>query len=881
MGRVREILWRISAVFRSRRLDEESQAEMRVHLELEIDAGMRRGLGRAEAERAARIRLGAVPVAIERIRDQRGLGWLDGTLTDLRHAFKALRRHPGFTLVAVAALSSAVAVNTLIFTIVYGVLLRPLPYPEPERLVRVYEWTPRNPKFPVSILNYLEDRRESTTLESIALYTGDDVQIMHGESAERAPAVRVTDNFLPLLGAQPMLGRNFLPSEMTDSAHVAILSHRLWTTRFLRDPEVVGKSVRLNREPWTIIGVLPPRFEHVGGAYRSPLQGDTVALWLPLGLNLRPEALRYWHFTNAVARLRPGFSLNAAQEDLNRIMDELKRRFPDAYGNARARVEPLAAEVVGGSKQTVKMLVAAGTLVWLIACVNIAGLCIARAFARRRELAVRQALGAGGWRLVRAVLSESLILGAAGGIFGFALAAGMLPVFRLILPVDFPRLHEIRLSLPGVAFAVATALLASIIAGLVPALRQTRLDPRGALSDESPASSAARATQRIRGALVVCEVALACVLCFGTVLLVRSSLLLGSRDQGFTPDRVLTLKLSIPRNAYPKPELVVAFYDELLRRWKEIPKVRFAGLATNIPWTGYDENTSFDILGRQRRPGESVQARFQAATPGYFDALKFRLLEGRLIEERDKADAPPIVIVNKELVRRYIPDGRAVGSELDIWDTKVRVVGIVADVCDGPSDPQAEPAFWWPMAQHPFGEVLAVLRTDEDPLSLAAPAADAVRSLDRELPVAAIRSMDDVAGLALAERRFTLLLFQAFAGLAVALAALGIYGLLAYMVQQRRRELGIRVALGATRAQIVAAVVRNGVMLGALGTGIGIALAPVCGRALSTMLYGVTATDAATLLIAPLVVLAVSLLASLVPASAASHAEPMSALREQ
>jgi predicted permease len=482
---------------------------------------------------------------------------------------------------------------------------------------------------------------------------------------------------------------------------------------------------------------------------------------------------------------------------------------------------------------------------------------------------------------VRAVLSENLILGAAGGIVGLATAAGVLPALRLILPADFPRLHEIRLSLPGVVFAAATALLAGIIAGLVPALRQTRLDPRGALSDESPSASAARATQRLRGGLVVCELALACVLCFGTVLLVRSSLLLGTRDQGFESDRVLTFKLSLPGNAYPRPENVGALLEELQRHWKEIPKVRSAGLATNIPWTGYDENTSFDIIGRQPRPGETIQARFQAASPGYFRALKFRVLEGRLIEDRDTAAAPKVVIVNAELVRRYLPAGHAIGSLLDIWDTRVQIVGVVADVCDGPSDQAAEPAFWWPLAQHPFREVQAVMSTDGDPFSLATPAANAVRALDRELPVAGVRSMDEVAGRALAERRFTLLLFQAFAGLAVALAALGIYGLLTYTVQQRRRELGIRVALGATRTKIVGEVIRNGLVLGGMGTGIGIVLAPVCGRALSTLLYGVTATDTFTLLIAPLAVFAISLLASLVPAGKASRAEPMSALREQ
>ncbi|HEV8261955.1 MAG TPA: ABC transporter permease, partial [Burkholderiales bacterium] len=451
---LREILWRVLAALRRRKLDAETELELRAHLELETEAAMRRGLTRAQAEREARLRAGAIPAALEQVRDQRGLGWLYGTMLDLRHACAALRRHPGFTLVLVTALAFAVAVNTLIFALADGVLLRPLPYPDPDRLVRVFEWTPRNPKFPISILNYLEDRRANRTLESVALYTREDVELMHDERAERLPAVQITDDFLPTLGVQPILGRNFSPAEMVRSARVVILSHHLWSGRFQSDRAILGKTLRLNRENWTVIGVLPAGFQHVGGSYRSPLQGDTVALWTPLGLDLQPNGLRNWHFTNAIARLRPGVSAPAAQEDLNRIMDDLALRFPNSYGRARARVEPLAAEVVGKSRQTVGLLVAAGLLILLIASVNIAGLCVARVLARRRELAIRQALGGGTWRLVRAVLSENLVLGAAGAMVGLALASGLFPVLRLIIPADFPRLHEIALTGSGAVFAV-------------------------------------------------------------------------------------------------------------------------------------------------------------------------------------------------------------------------------------------------------------------------------------------------------------------------------------------------------------------------------------------------------------------------------------------
>ena len=808
-------------------------------------------------------------------------GLLDDTGLDLRHAFIALRRQLGFTLVAVAALAFAVAANTLIFTVADGVLLRPLPYPDPDRLVRVFESTPRNPKFPISILNYLENRRANRTLENIALYTQEDLQLMHDDRAERLTAVQITDDFLPTLGVQPILGRNFLPSEMLRSARVVMLSNMLWSARFQRDPAILGKTLRLNRENWTVIGVLPAGFQHVGGSYRSPLQGDTVALWTPLGLDLQPSALRNWHFTNVIARLRPGVSPQTAQEDLNRIMDDLAKRFPDSYARARARVEPLAAEVLGRSRQTVELLIAAGTMILCIACVNIAGLCVARVLARRRELAVRQALGGTAWRLVRAVLCENLVLGAAGGVLGLALAASLLPALRLIIPADFPRLQEIGLSSSGAVFAIAVAMATSLVAALVPAFRQTRFNPRDALSTDERTGSAAREAQRLRGALVVCEVALACVLCFGTILLLRSSILLDLRDHGFESRGVLTFELALPPGAHQQKERVVTLYDELRRRLSEIPGVRNVGLTTNVPWSGYDENTSFRIVGRQPRPGEAIQGRYQAASPGFFEALRFRLLQGRFIEDRDDASATPVVVVNEALAHRYFADGRILDHFLDIWGAKRQIIGVVADIRDRPADLEAEPAFWWPIAQQPFGRVQAVLRTDGDPLGLVAAATTVVRAADPELPIAEITTMDGIAAVALAERRFTLWLFQVFAALAIALAALGIYSQLTYMVRQRRKELGIRMALGATRSRILSTVVRDGLLLAALGVGFGIALAPAAGRALSNQLYGVAKMDTITLLTAPLLILGVSLFASIMPAWQASRAEPISALRDQ
>jgi putative ABC transport system permease protein len=881
MRTLREWFWRVMSQFRRRELDRQSVAEMRFHLDKEIDAGMRRGLTREQAEREAHLRAGHIAAALEDVRDERSLGWLDGTWMDLRHAWSGLRRRPAFLFAAGGALTAAVAINTLIFTVVNGVILRPLPYPAPERLVRVFEMSPRNPKFPISIFNYLEDKRANRTLASIALYTRDDLQLMHDEKPERLTGMGITDDFLPTLGVSPMLGRNFLPAEMHRGVHVVILSHTLWKSRFHADPQITGKTIRLDRETWTVIGVLPAGFQHVGADYRSTMQGDTVALWVPLILDLRESALRNWHFTNAVARLKPNVSGKAAEEDLNRIMDDLARRFPDSYSRKRARIEPLSSEVVGRSRLTVAIVAAAGALVLLVACINIAGLSVARVLARRQELAIRQALGGSAWRLIRAVLSESFIVGILGGLLGLAAALALLPVLHLVIPPDFPRLHEIHFSFAAAGFALTCALLTSAIAGLIPALRQIGGDPRENLSEDSRITSGTQRITSLRGGLVAAEVALSCILCFGAGLLVRSASLLDARDHGFAPSGVLTFQLVLPGKAYSKQQQISAFYSQIVNRWKNIPGVRAAGLATNVPWTGYDENTSFDIVGRPARPGESIQARFQAADPGFLPALRLRILRGRWVEAGDLATAPPIVVVNETLARRYFDNSDPIGQYLDLFGERRRIAGIVADVRDRPSDAAAEPAFWFPLSQVPFSAVTAVLRTDGNPVGLASAARAATESLDSELPLAEVKTMDDVAAVALAERHFALWLCEAFAALAMALAAIGMYGMLTYLVEQRRREIGLRLALGSTRPGVLWLVLSNGVKLAAFGIVAGLLISPVAGRALSSMLYGVSVWDVPSFLAAPMIILLVTCFGSLPPGWAAARTEPMKALREQ
>ncbi len=572
----REFVARLTGAFRWRQHDKASAEEMRFHLDLAAEDGVRRGLTRPEAERQARLRLGNVAGSMESVRDQRSLGWLDGTATDIAQAWAGLRRRPGFLAIAGGVLAAAVVVNTLVLTLAYGVLLRPLPYREPERLVRLYEQSPAQPKFPVSIYNYLEDKRASRTLEGIALYTGNDMQLVHGERAERVTAVAITESFFPVLGVAPELGRNFTDREMLRGARVVIVSDAFWRTRLHADPDAIGKPLRLDRDQWTVIGVAPSGFQHVGGEYRSPLQGETVDIWRPLPVDI--ECDKGCHFTNAIARLRPGVTVAAARDDLNRIMDDLARRFPDSYQGRAARLEPLAREVVEKSRATVLIVLAAGALVLLLASVNVAGLSVARVLARRREMAVRKALGGTTWRVMRSVVAENLVLGALAGLVGLIAAAGLLPFARLLLPHDFPRLHEVVFRWPVGVFAFVAALSASIVAGVIAALAQTGGDPSEALYQQSRTSSDSRGHGRLRGALVGAEVALACILAFSAILLLRSSRMLEGREHGFRSAGALTFQIAVPQNGYSEPARVAAFYAEAARKLRDLPGVRRRGI---------------------------------------------------------------------------------------------------------------------------------------------------------------------------------------------------------------------------------------------------------------------------------------------------------------
>jgi predicted permease len=873
---MREWLWRLRAMLRRDRVEAERQEELQFHYDMEVDAGLRKGLSSDAARRSARLRAGLVSDGLEATSEAMRIGFVDAAATELRHAVRALTRNRSYGAVAVLVLAASVAINTLIFFMLEGVVLRPLPYHAPDELVRVFDASPRQPKFPVAIGHYLEYRSRAASIEGIALYTGQDIELSTGDGGSRLLAgVAITPEYFSVLGHQPALGRAFTEADTKANIRHVILGHRLWRQQFGGDPSLVGRTIRLDRTAWTVVGVAPEGFQHVGGDYRSPLQGETVDLWVPLQLERENQgAIRYWHFCNAVARLRDGVTPDRAREELGRLATAYDRQFQN--DGWTAAVEPLLGEVTGRSRQTIWLLAAAGALVVLVACANIAGLCVARAAARQRELSLRRALGANRWQLIRVGLAENLLMGVAGALLGLLLAGVGLPLLRQLLPADFPRAHEIGLTWRAALFASLVAMTTALVAGLVASGAAGRLIAQGRVTE-------GRESRRLRTTLVVGEIALAGLLCAGALFLARSFHEIGQRDHGFNASGVLTFQVALRSPGPPQPGAIARTFQAMREAIARVPGVGAVGATTNIPWSGYDENTGFDIVGRPVPDGaDSPGARFQAATPGFFEAAGMRLVTGRFFEQaRDVIGQPFSVVVNEALVRKYFPDGRALGARLDIFGEKREIVGIVGDVKDYPADLDTPPAVWFPLGQVEFGNVFVAVRASSgDPAALTSAVTAAVHGVDPDLPLADIRTLERRAAVVLAPRRFALWLFQAFAGLSLLLAAAGIYGLLAYIVRQRRKELGIRAALGASPGDLWRMVFADGLRMAGAGAIACLLLAPVGGWLLRSFLFNVRAFDPLTITGAPAVLLAMALVACIGPARAAWRSNPSVALRE-
>jgi predicted permease len=817
---------------------------------------------------------------------------LETLLQDLRYGFRMLLKNPGFTAVAAITLALGVGANSAIFSVVNGVLLKPLPYKEPERLVRVFETCPAFPKFPTSPANFLDYREQNQVLDDYAVFYRSDLQLAEGDRPERLTAMLVSEGFFRLLGFEPILGRAFLPNEeQAANGHSVVLSNRIWQSRFESDPQIIGKSLRLNGELFTVIGVMPPGLQHVGGDYHSLPHGENVDLWWPMPLD-RMRNRRGSHYLNAIGRLKPGITREQAEAQMNEIAVRLEQQYPNSNKDWRIKLITLREEIVGQAQPMLLIVLGAVGFVLLIACVNVANLLLARATAREKEIAVRAALGASRWRITRQILTESVLIAFLGGVLGLMLGIWGVRGLIALSPDKLPRVQMISIDGRMFAFTLGVALLTGLISGLIPALNISKANLNEVLKDNSRGASGGLRHRRLRGLLAVAEVSLAFVLLIGAGLLMRSFINLQQVEPGFNPHQVLTASIDLSSQRYAGSadrREMATFFQRLLERIHTLPGVRVAGASTDLPWTGYDENTSFIIERRPLSEDDEPHARYHSVTPDYFRAIGVPLLAGRFLTEHDNADAPRTLLINQSMARRYWPDEEALGKRLafSFRDTPtekdwVTIVGIVGDVKDTASASEAEPAFYWPLAQNVWqGEMFLAIRADADPLTLVEPLRREVLALDKDLAIADLSTLEQIAGGAINGPRFTFLLVGVFAAVALALATVGIYGVMSYSVSQRSHEIGLRIALGAQQSDVLKLVLKQGVILALTGAGIGAGSALALTRVMASLLFEVSSTDPLTFILISLLLTGVSLLACYIPAQRAMKLDPMIALRSE
>ncbi len=799
---------------------------------------------------------------------------------DARYAIRLLRRSPGFTLTAVMTLALSIAANTAIFSAVKGVLISPLPYPDPDRLVRLFEESDRTPHFPMSPADFRDYRDELQSFAGIAAFLRGDLQIGDPSHPEQLRGMQVTSGFFGVLGYRPAMGRDFEASdEITGNNDVVILSHALWVRRFSSDPGVIGRSIRLSGKSFRVVGVLPPGVQHVGSTYRSYGHGEPVDIWsvLVVPREDRP-GLRYSHFFNVVARLRPGVTWAAMEEDLRRAGQSVARRYPVSPSPWRSRAVPLRDEIVGTAESTLVALGGAATAVLILACVNVAGLLLGRGVVRGREIGVRAALGATRWRLTRQLLIESVVLASLGGAIGIALAYGAIAALSRFGPSDIPRLESIAVDTQVLVYAVAATIGSALLFGLAPALRLASAGVAETLK-EGVRSIAGSPHHRVRRALAAVQLALAFVLVVSSGLLFRSFVAMITTDPGFDPASALTASIELPGARYDLAAST-AFYARAAERIRALPGVVDAGFTSDLPWTGYDENTGFTIVGRPETD-DDTEARYHFITPGYLRSSGVPLVAGRDVAASDVKDAPLVILINESAARKYWKSApAAVGARVDLWGAQRTVVGVIGDVRDMPWHERAVPALYYPVAQTWQPQrMLLVARTNVEPTSTVESIRHALQELDPELPMVNARPLAAVAGAAMSTRRLTLWLVAVFGLTALVLAVIGIYGVMAQAVGQRAHEFGVRQALGATSADILRLVFSSASIMTLAGLVAGVALALVSTRLLASLLYDVTALDPLTFAAVGTLLTASAAAAAYLPARRASRISAAVALR--
>jgi predicted permease len=812
---------------------------------------------------------------------------IEGLLQDLRYAARRLLQTPGFTAVAVLALALGIGGNTAIFSLVNSILLRQLPFRQPEQLVWVSSRRSDSGKRPFNLPDFIDYRDQNQGLAGIAAFTNWSANLTDRGDPERLQGLRISANAFQMLGVDAMAGRIFSPADDTPGAQrVVVLSYGLWRRRFGADPQLVGKTLTLNGAGYTVVGVLPPRFffpKFIEAELAVPLSPDADP-WR----GVRNST----NFLYALARIKPGVTREQAEADLTSVAERQRQQYPDA--NRRklgVTLSPLHEEVVGNFRLALWVLLGAVGVVQLITCVNLANLALVQAAARRREMAIRTALGATRSRLIQQLATESLLLALLGGLAGLLLAFWGIPLLLALSPASLPRVAEVGMDFRVLGLTLALSLLAGVIFGLAPAWQAMRVSLNEELKESGRSSAGGARQSRAQGLLVITEIALSLVLLIGAGLLVKSFLRLQAVSPGFEAENALAVRLSLPKAHYSNRAALTAFYEKLRPRLESLPGVETVGVVSVLPLSGTPHSIPFTIEGRAATPDEVERADYRVVNSGYFRALKIPLIAGREFNERDMAQTAPVAIISQSLAHRYWPDRSPLGAHLRINDNNqgprpVEIVGVVGDVKHLSLDGEPAPHIYLPIHQTHEDNVVWLtdnqywlLRTTVDPLTLQAAVRREIQAVDREAPASNIRTMEQYLAASVAPRRFNLWLLTVFAGAALALAATGLYGVISYGMAQRRHEIGIRMTLGARASDVLKLVIGQGIRLAVAGVALGLLAALALTRLMKNLLFNVSATDPLTFLGIAALLMFVALLACFVPAWRAAKVNPIIALR--
>jgi putative ABC transport system permease protein len=813
-------------------------------------------------------------------------------LQDVRYGFRRLLKQPIVTIVAIVSLGLGIGANTSIFSVVNAVLLRPLPYQDSERLVIVWETNSQQiaalmgiqNRNQVAAANYLDWTRQSRLFDGLSGIRLLNLNLTGGDRPERIPAAIVTQNFFSVLGVKPELGRTFLSEDtQPERERVVVLSAGLWQRRFGADPNVIGQKLNLNNETFSVSGVMPPEFQYP----------DTAELWVlsrlavpeaPGAANANLLTNRMAHYLFVLGRLKPGVTIQQAQAEMTNIAGNLQSQYPETNTGAGARVISLHEETVGDIKPALKILLAVVAFVLLIACANIANLLLARASSLSKEIAVRVALGANRLRIIRQLLTESVLLAFAGGAFGLLIAYQGIKMLVALSPADIPRIKEINLDFYVLGWTILISLLTGVLSGLVPALQVSKPNLNETLQEGGRGGDPGAIGRFARSLLVIAEVALTLILLTGAGLLIKSLINLQRVNPGFNSENVLTMRLTLPSYKYSGDDTARNITSDILARVKHLPGVASAAISTALPLSTADAASSFTVEGQPPPADGSLPiANFRVVSPEYFQVLNIALLKGRVFSERDTKDVQSVAVINQTMARNVFGNEDPLGKRLFIGGEKdaSEIVGVVGDVRHGGLDQEPKPEMYVSYLQKPAASYTLAVRTKLEPASMTGAVRNEILAIDKDQPVTGVKTLNEMRAESLASLRFNTIALSIFAGIGLVLAAVGIYGVMAHSVSQRTHEIGIRMALGAQPANVLRLVLRQGMLLVLIGVGIGLAVSFALTRVMSSLLYGVTATDPLTFAFVAAALALVALLANYIPARRATKVDPLVALRDE